>query len=68
MRRKELSIFNVRRSNDEAQAALDLLIAHPEWFAPLVTHVRPIDEVGAAFNIAGKYLDGVGKMIVRLKP
>ena len=39
MRRKELTIFNVRRSNDEAQAA-GLLIAHPEWFAPLVTHVR----------------------------
>jgi L-iditol 2-dehydrogenase len=65
MRRKELTIYNVRRSNDEAHAALDLLIAHPEWFAPLVTHVRGMDQVADAFTIAGKYLDGVGKMIVR---
>jgi L-iditol 2-dehydrogenase len=65
MRRKELTIFNVRRSNDEAHAALDLLIAHPEWFAPLVTHVRGMEQVADAFTIAGKYLDGVGKMIVR---
>ncbi len=65
MRRKELSIFNVRRSNDEAHDALHLMLAHPERFAPLVTHVRSLDQVAEAFNIAGKYLDGVGKMIVR---
>ena len=65
MRRKELSIFNVRRSNDEAHDALHLMLAHPGWFAPLVTHARPMDKVGEAFSIAGKYLDGVGKMIVR---
>jgi L-iditol 2-dehydrogenase len=65
MRRKELTIFNVRRSNDEPQDALHLMLAHPEWFAPLVTHVRQMDQISEAFNIAGKYLDGVGKMVVR---
>ena len=65
MRRKELAIFNVRRSNDEAHQALQLLLAHPGWFAPLVTHSRPMDQIAEAFDIAGKYLDGVGKMIVR---
>ena len=65
MRRKEISIFNVRRSNDEPHAALELLLAHPDWFAPLVTHVRDIDHVAEAFTIAGDYLDGVGKMVVR---
>lgn len=65
MRRKELSIFNVRRSNDEPHAALELLLAHPDWFALLVTHVRDMEHVGEAFTIAGEYLDGVGKMIVR---
>ena len=34
MRRKELAIFNVRRSNDEAHAALELLTARMAWFAP----------------------------------
>lgn len=65
MRRKELSIFNVRRSNDEAHDALHLILNHASWFAPLVTHSRPINKIAEAFQIAGKYLDGVGKMIVR---
>ena len=40
MRRKELTIFNVRRSNHETDEALELLQAKPEWFAPLLTHTR----------------------------
>ncbi len=65
MRRKELAIFNVRRSNDEPHEALELLKAHQDWFAPLVTHSRAMGNVGEAFDIAGNYRDGVGKMIVR---
>ena len=65
MRRKELSIFNVRRSNEEPHAALELLLAHQDWFAPLVTHVRDLERIAEAFTIAGEYRDGVGKMIVR---
>ena len=65
MRRKELTIFNVRRSNHETQEALDLLQAHAEWFAPLLTHSRPIDNIDEAFAIASQYRDGVGKMMVK---
>jgi L-iditol 2-dehydrogenase len=65
MRRKELTIFNVRRSNQETQEALDLLQAHAEWFAPLLTHTRGIERIDEAFAIASQYRDGVGKMIVR---
>ena len=65
MRRKELTIFNVRRSNHEAQEALELLHAHTEWFAPLLTHTREIEQIDDAFAIASQYQDGVGKMIVR---
>ncbi|MGA2569365.1 MAG: alcohol dehydrogenase catalytic domain-containing protein [Terracidiphilus sp.] len=65
MRRKELTIFNVRRSNHETQQALDLLQAQPAWFAPLLTHARPLDRIGDAFSINSQYSDGVGKMIVR---
>jgi len=64
MRRKELAILNVRRSNHETGEALDLLQAHPEWFAPLLTHRRPLDRIEEAFSIASHYRDGVGKMIV----
>ena len=45
MRRKELAIFNVRRSNKEPEAALELLTARAAWFAPLLTHTRPLESI-----------------------
>jgi L-iditol 2-dehydrogenase len=68
MRRKELSIFNVRRSNHESEAALDLLVNRAAWFAPLVTHARPLERIAEAFAIAEEYSDGVGKMVVTVGP
>jgi L-iditol 2-dehydrogenase len=65
MRRKELTIFNVRRSNHETEEALERLHAHADWFAPVLTHTRPIERIDEAFAIASQYRDGVGKMIVR---
>jgi L-iditol 2-dehydrogenase len=65
MRRKELTIFNVRRSNHETEEALELLHEHGKWFAPVLTHTRKIEEIDQAFAIASQYQDGVGKMIVR---
>jgi threonine dehydrogenase-like Zn-dependent dehydrogenase len=64
MRRKELAIFSVRRSNGETGAAVELLAERAAWFAPLVTHRRPLDRIGEAFDIAERYADGVGKMVV----
>lgn len=65
LRRKELAVFNVRRSNHESPAALEMIAARTEWFAPLVTHTRPMEEIAEAFTIAEGYLDGVGKMVVK---
>ncbi len=67
MRRKELAIFNVRRSNHEPEDALGLLVDHAEWFAPLATHSRPLSAIAEAFSIAENYADGVGKMIIRTR-
>jgi L-iditol 2-dehydrogenase len=64
MRRKELAIFNVRRSNHESHAAIELLLSHTAWFAPMITHTRPLAQIAEAFRITGHYADGVGKMIV----
>ena len=64
MRRKELAILNVRRSNHEGPAARELLLARAAWFAPLVTHTRPLENIAEAFSIAESYSDGVGKMVV----
>jgi len=64
MRRKELAIFNVRRSNTEAHDALALLTARMSWFAPLVTHTRPLHGIADAFTLTEHYADGVGKMVI----
>jgi L-iditol 2-dehydrogenase len=64
MRRKELAIFNVRRSNDESHAALDLLLERVAWFAPIVTHTRPLSRIAEAFSMNERYADGVGKMVI----
>jgi L-iditol 2-dehydrogenase len=64
LRRKELTLFNVRRSNDESPAALEMLVERSAWFAPLVTHRRPLENIADAFDIAGNYRDGVGKMMI----
>ena len=64
MRRKELAIFNVRRSNTESPAALALLTARMAWFAPLVTHTRPLHGIAEAFALNERYADGVGKLVI----
>lgn len=66
MRRKELTLFNVRRSNHEPHAALDLIRRYPERFRPMLTHTRPLEKVQEAFEIVESYRDGVGKMVVEL--
>jgi L-iditol 2-dehydrogenase len=65
MRRKELTLFNVRRSNHETEEALSLLEAQPNWFAPLVTHTRTLDRIDEAFELTSNYRDGVGKMVIQ---
>jgi L-iditol 2-dehydrogenase len=64
MRRKELAIFNVRRSNHESHDAIHLLSEKAEWFAPLVTHRRPLANIADAFTAVEHYADGVGKMVI----
>jgi L-iditol 2-dehydrogenase len=64
MRRKELAIFNVRRSNHESERALEMLLHRVERFAPLVTHKRPLSEIADAFHLVESYADGVGKMVI----
>jgi L-iditol 2-dehydrogenase len=64
MRRKELTIFNVRRSNHESHGALEMLLQRVAQFAPLVTHKRPLSAIADAFRLTERYSDGVGKMVV----
>jgi L-iditol 2-dehydrogenase len=64
MRRKEIALFNVRRSNHESTAALAMLAEHNARFAPLITHTRPLEQIGRAFAQLENYEDGVGKLLI----
>jgi L-iditol 2-dehydrogenase len=64
LRKKEITFFNVYRSNHQTERARDILAAHTQLFAPLVTHWRPLEAIQDAFEVAASYADGVGKMIV----
>jgi L-iditol 2-dehydrogenase len=63
-RRKELVIYNVRRSNHESAAALQLLSEQNALFRRIITHVMPLERVESAFEIVRNYADGVGKMVI----
>jgi L-iditol 2-dehydrogenase len=64
MRRKEIAFFNVRRSNHESEQALALLARYERIFAPLVTHQRPLERIGEAFDQLEHYRDGAGKIVM----
>jgi len=66
MRRKEISLFNVRRSIHETAAALEILKNHMNRFAPMITHTRALEQIGDAFSQVESYADGVGKMVISL--
>jgi L-iditol 2-dehydrogenase len=64
-RRKELAIYNVRRSCHESEAALEILGAHAARFAPILTHALPLEKVQPAFEMLETYADGAGKVILQ---
>jgi L-iditol 2-dehydrogenase len=66
MRRKELFFYNVRRSNHDSENAIRLLQAFPERFAQVITHQRPFDTIQSTFEMAEKYEDGTGKVVLTL--
>ena len=65
-RRKELALFQVRRSNHESGRASEILAADPGRFAPLITHSLPLESIDRAFAQVERYENGVGKLIIRL--
>jgi threonine dehydrogenase-like Zn-dependent dehydrogenase len=64
-RRKELAIYNVRRSSHESEAAIEILGAYAALFAPILTHTLPLEKVQPAFEMLETYSDGAGKVILQ---
>ena len=66
IRRKELAVLTVRRSNHDSGMALKLLEDQPQRFSPIVTHFRPLAEVQSTLSTLERYEDGVGKAVIRV--
>jgi threonine dehydrogenase-like Zn-dependent dehydrogenase len=59
-----LTLYNVRRSNHETDLAVRLLRERPALFGDIISHRKPIEQIGAAFDMMEHYGDGASKVIV----
>lgn len=66
VRRKELTIQNVRRQNRCLPAAIELLCTGKIDLDPMVTHTFPLERTGEAFEIVADYRDGVIKAMIEV--
>jgi L-iditol 2-dehydrogenase len=66
IRRAELTIRNVRRSNRLLERSIDLVASGRMDVAPLATHRYTLDTVEDAFKLVDAYADGVVKAMVRV--
>ena len=66
LRRKELTIKNVRRQNHCMAAAIDLVSSGRINVDPLMTHHFPLRETAEAFDLVSGYRDGVIKAIIHV--
>ena len=66
LRRKELTIRNVRRQNHCMAPAIELVSSGRINIDPLMTHNFPLGETAAAFDLVSGYHDGVIKAIIHV--
>lgn len=66
LRRKEITIQNVRRQNDCVEKAIALIESGEMPTGVLVTHEFELAEAQEAFEIVANYRDGVIKAVIRL--
>jgi L-iditol 2-dehydrogenase len=65
LRRKEITIHNVRRQNKCMKSAIDF-IANNRVVSELVTHKYSFNEIADVFELVAGYKDGVIKAIIQL--
>ncbi len=64
MRRKEVTIRNVRRQNETLDETLELISENRVNLDPMVTHRFPFDQTKGAFDLVADYRDGVMKAMI----
>jgi L-iditol 2-dehydrogenase len=66
LRRKEITVLNVRRQNRMVEPAIELVASGKINVAPLATHHFPLAETQAAFELVEARRDGVLKALIHL--
>jgi L-iditol 2-dehydrogenase len=66
MRRKEVTLYNVRRGHHQNDMALAMLREQRARFGVMLTHEFPLEQIQQAFSALETYADGVGKVIVKI--
>lgn len=66
MRRKELTIINVRRQNHCVEEAIELVISGKIDVEKMVTHHFTLEETPVAFDIVEGYKDGAIKAMIEI--
>jgi L-iditol 2-dehydrogenase len=66
LRRKEITLINVRRQNGCTQAAIDLIASNRVSVDFMVTHRFQLDRVQDAFELVAGYRDGVVKAMIEM--
>lgn len=67
MRRKELTVINVRRQNHCVEEAIDLVISGKVDVEKMVTHYFTLDKSSEAFDIVEAYKDNAVKAMINLQ-
>ena len=66
MRRKELTVINIRRQNQAVDEAIELVAGGKVDVEKMVTHHFTLDKTLQAFNIVEGYKDGAVKVMINL--
>jgi L-iditol 2-dehydrogenase len=66
IRRKEITIVNVRRQNDCTQKAIDLVATGKVNADFMITHRFKLEQTQQAFDMVAEYHDGVIKALIEL--
>jgi len=66
IRRKEITIVNIRRQNGCTQKAIDLIASGKVNVDFMITHHFGIDETQDAFELVAEYRDGVVKAMIHM--
>lgn len=66
MRRKEITLINVRRQNHCTQKAIDLVAEKKVDLDYMITHTFDVSQTAEAFELVAGYRDGVVKALIKM--